>query len=171
MIHQKLRQNNNYNSLGAVIAGINANAIYRLAQTRELVPLPVQRNFMRLEILMGTQKSHFAYRLAWENTSSGRIPFIPLHRRDLVSAEEGNRTFIGEGKKRVNWKKFEVMGEVIVGIQKSQGTPYSELERRPEAQALILEGRFMEDDEVSQESWRPLSSPGSHLSPFHVDED
>ena len=103
---------------------------------------------MRLEILMGTQKSHFAYRLAWENTSSGRIPFLPLHRRDLVSAEEGNRTFIGEGEKWINWKKFEIMGDVIVGIQRSQGTPYLELERSPEAQRLVLDGELMKDDEV-----------------------
>ena len=101
---------------------------------------------MRLEILMGTQKSHFAYRLAWENTSSERIPFLPLHRRDLVSAEQGNKTFIGG---RINWKKFEVMGEVIVGIQKSQGTPYPIIPRNEDIQRLILESRIIKDDDVS----------------------
>jgi len=101
---------------------------------------------MRLEILMGTQKSHFAYRLAWENTSSERIPFLPLHRRDLVSAEQGNKTFIGD---RINWKKFEVMGEVIVGIQKSQGTPYPIIPRNEDIQRLILESRIIKDDDVS----------------------
>lgn len=147
-IARALRRLNNYNSLGAVIAGINASAIYRLAQTRELIPYEIGRKFQGLEILMGTQKSHFAYRLAWENTSSGRIPFIPLHRRDLVSAEEGNRTFLDERSQRINWKKFEIMGEVIVGIQKSQGTPYvKDLERRAEVQLLILDGLFMKDDE------------------------
>lgn len=101
---------------------------------------------MRLEILMGTQKSHFAYRLAWENTSSERIPFLPLHRRDLVSAEQGNKTFIGN---RINWKKFEVMGEVIVGIQKSQGTPYAIIARDEDIQRLVLESRITKDDDVS----------------------
>ena len=101
---------------------------------------------MRLEILMGTQKSHFAYRLAWENTSSERIPFLPLHRRDLVSAEQGNKTLIGG---RINWKKFEVMGEVIVGIQKSQGTPYPNIPRNEDIQRLVLESRISKDDDVS----------------------
>ena len=159
----KLRQTNNYNSLGAVIAGINANAIHRLVQTRELVSQQAQKEFMRLEILMGTQKSHFAYRLAWENTSSCRIPFLPLHRRDLVSAEEGNRTFFSET--RINWKKFEVMGEVIVSIQKSQGTPYVDLPRSTEAQRLILDGDFMKDDDVrchlSRTRSVTLTLPGS----------
>ncbi|KAI9681401.1 MAG: hypothetical protein M1817_002684 [Caeruleum heppii] len=157
----KLRQMNNYNSLGAVIAGINANAVHRLSQTRELVTLQAQKDFMRLEILMGTQKSHFAYRLAWENTSTGRIPFLPLHRRDLVSAEEGNRTFVGDDVKRINWKKFEIMGEVIVGIQKSQGTPYAELNRCPEVQRLVLEGDFIKDDEILHERSVSLEPPGT----------
>lgn len=118
---------------------------------------------------MGTQKSHFAYRLAWENTSSERIPFLPLHRRDLVSAEEGNKTFVGGAGRLINWKKFEVMGEVIVGIQKSQATPYPNVARNEEIQRLILEGRFCKDDDVSllkviptfcsHPSWRLPASP------------
>lgn len=98
---------------------------------------------------MGTQKSHFAYRLAWENTSSERIPFLPLHRRDLVSAEEGNKTFVGGEAQLINWKKFEVIGEVVVGIQRSQGTPYPNVARNEDIQRLILEGRFCKDDDVS----------------------
>ena len=140
---------NNYNSLGAVIAGINGTAVHRLAQTRELVSPQAQKQFMRLEILMGTAKSHFAYRLAWSNTSSERIPFLPLHRRDLVLAEEGNKTIIGEEGGRINWKKFEVMGDVIVEIQKSQGTPYPTISRNEELQRLVLDGDFSKDDDVS----------------------
>jgi len=104
---------------------------------------------MRLEILMGTQRSHFAYRLAWENTSTERIPFLPLHRRDLVSAEEGNRTFVGEKLHRINWGKFEIMGDVIVGIQRSQGTPYPNINRNSDVQRLVLDGKFSKDDDVS----------------------
>jgi len=111
---------------------------------------------------MGTQKSHFAYRLAWENTSSERIPFLPLHRRDLVSAEQGNKTFIGD---RINWKKFEVMGEVIVGIQKSQDTPYPSIPRDEDIQRLVLESRIIKDDDVS--TTFSLSSLHGLFHPFH----
>ena len=110
---------------------------------------------MRLEILMGTQKSHFAYRLGWANTSSERIPFLPLHRRDLVLAEEGNPTFVDSEESRINWKKFEVMGEVVVGIQKSQGTPYPTISRNEAVQRLILDGKFSKDDDVSSTSHSP----------------
>jgi len=146
----KLRYLNNYNSLGAVIAGINGTAVHRLSQTRELIPAEAQKQFMRLEILMGTQKSHFAYRLAFGNTSSSRIPFLPLHRRDLVLAEQGNRTYCDSGEgDRINWKKFEIMGEVIVSIRKSQEVGYPTISRNEEVQRLLLDGRFCKDDDVS----------------------
>lgn len=103
---------------------------------------------MRLVILMGTQKSHFAYRLAWDNSFAERIPFLPLHRRDLVSAEEGNKTFVGDMKTRINWRKFEVMGEVVLGIQRSQKTPYPHLARFDEVTRLILDIKLSGDDEV-----------------------
>jgi hypothetical protein len=103
---------------------------------------------MRLVILMGTQKSHFAYRLAWENSFGERIPFLPLHRRDLVSAEEGNKTFIGDNRERINWKKFDIMGDVVLEIQRSQKTPYPYIQKNEEVQRLVLDTK-MGDEEVS----------------------
>ncbi|KAL9123648.1 MAG: hypothetical protein Q9217_006939, partial [Psora testacea] len=144
----KLRYLNNYNSLGAIIAGVNGTAVHRLSQTRELVSPEVRKQFMRLEILMGTAKSHSAYRLGWQNTSTPRIPFLPLHRRDLVFAEEGNQTYIAsEEGKRINWKKFEVMGDVIIGIRRSQEMPYPTFKANEELQGLILDGKFSKDED------------------------
>ncbi|KAG5997902.1 hypothetical protein E4U43_002552, partial [Claviceps pusilla] len=143
----KLRQLNNYNGLAAVLAGINGTAIHRLAQTRALVSAEVQKRFARLVILMGTQKGYFAYRLAWENSPLPRIPFIPLHRRDLVSAEEGGKTLVGCNDDRINWKKFEVLGEVLLPIMKSQGTAYPNLAKHDTARDIILGCRMPMDDE------------------------
>ncbi|KAJ5244289.1 hypothetical protein N7489_004385 [Penicillium chrysogenum] len=143
----KLRRQNNYNSLGAVIAAINGTPVHRLTQTRDLIPIQTQKEFMRLVILMSTQRSHFAYRLAWENSFSERIPFLPLHRRDLVSAEEGNKTFVGENKSRINWKKFEVMGEVVLGIQRSQKTPHPQAQKFDDVERLILDSKLSGDEE------------------------
>lgn len=108
-----------------------------------------QKQFMRLEILMSTQKGHFAYRLAWANTTSERIPFLPLHRRDLLLAEEGNQTHSGGTNNLINWAKFNVMGDVILGIQRSQRTTYPAFPRNEEIQRLLLEGAFSKDDDVS----------------------
>ncbi|KAL2130762.1 hypothetical protein VTI74DRAFT_5980 [Chaetomium olivicolor] len=147
VVAQRLRQLNNYNGLAAVLAGINGTAIHRLTQTRALVAPDVQKRFAGLVLLMGTQKSHFAYRLAWENSPLPRIPFMPLHRRDLVSAEEGSRTFVGPDGDRINWKKFEVLGEVLLPIMKSQGQPYPHLQRHDIVRMLLLDLIMPTDDE------------------------
>ncbi|KAI1330531.1 ras GEF [Xylariaceae sp. FL0255] len=158
----KLRQLNNYNGLAAVLAGINGTAIHRLSQTRALVPAEVQKRFARLVLLMGTQKGHFAYRLAWENSPLPRIPFIPLHRRDLVSAEEGSITFVGPQGDRLNWKKFEVLGEVILPIMKSQTTPYPNLSKHDTARELILDCLMPTDeDDIYQRSVQVESTSGT----------
>lgn len=165
-ISLKLRQLNNYNGLAAILAGVNGTAIHRLNHTRALVPAEVQKRFARLGILMGTQKSHFAYRLAWENSSLPRIPFIPLHRRDLVSAEEGSKTFVGADGDRINWKKFEVLGEVLLPIMKSQGASYPNLAKHDTARELILGCRMPTDEEdIYQRSVQVESGSGGFAEP------
>lgn len=131
-----------------MIAAINGTPVHRLTQTREMIPVASQKEFMRLVILMSTSRSHSAYRLAWDNSFSERIPFLPLHRRDLVSAEEGNKTFVGENKSRINWKKFEVMGEVVIGIQRSQKSPHPQAQKYDDIERLILDSKLSGDEEV-----------------------
>ena len=93
-VARRLRELNNYNSLGAIVAAVQGSTIHRLAATRELVPIEVEKDFMKLEVLMSTQKGHLPYRLAWDNTSGPRIPFFFLHRRDIVIAAVANKTFL-----------------------------------------------------------------------------
>lgn len=95
----RLRKLNNYNALGAFVATIRGPAISRLTATRELVDAYVQKKFASLELLMSTARGHWAYRFALENTEQSnhpRIPFLPLHRRDLIVAESAGKTFITE---------------------------------------------------------------------------
>lgn len=90
--------------------------------------------------------------MAWENSSAERIPFLPRVQEDLTKAATGNATFVG-GK--IKWTKFEVMGETIVNIQRSQEQPYNFPDRTArghEIDKLILETRVLEGDEVSMTS-------------------
>ncbi|CAK7274945.1 hypothetical protein SEPCBS57363_006424 [Sporothrix epigloea] len=149
----RLRQVRNYNGLAAVLAGIGGSSVHRLAQTWALIDSDIQKRYARLVLLMSTQKSHFTYRLAWENSPLPRIPFMPLHRRDLVSAEEGSRTFVGPNGDHINWKKFEVLGDVLLPIMKSQGTPYPNLEKHAAIREMVLDCRIpMDEDETYQRS-------------------
>jgi hypothetical protein len=148
----KVRHMNNYNSLGAIVAGLNGQEITRLGQTRELVPQEIQKQFLRLTILMGHSRSHSAYRMAWENSFTERIPFLPLLRQDLTMASTANQTFIGNN---INWKKFEIMGESIVGVQGSLEHPYHFPTRTSTSDhviSLLLNTKILEESEVSSPS-------------------
>jgi len=181
-VARELRKLNNYNGVGAALAGLNAAPVHRLAATRDLVPREPVRDFMKLEILMGSAKSHFAYRLAWENTPAERIPYLPLHRRDLVSASEANRTFVGAdadadvrrrwlegsaeagapgkprwGDVRINWRKFEILGEGVWGVQRAQGVPYGRFTVNEEVRSLVVDTEIVRDDDVSASVFSILS--------------
>ncbi|KAF2447078.1 rap guanine nucleotide exchange factor 4 [Karstenula rhodostoma CBS 690.94] len=195
-VARELRKLNNYNSLGAVLAGINSTAVHRLAATRELVPQQANLDFMKLEILMGQSQSYKCYRLAWDNSARERLPYLPLHRRDLVTASEGNATFVTDktrqpevfgahpgtsvslgaagnrnsreappggvtGKERINWKKFELMGDVIVRVQRAQGTPYPTWRQNDDIKNLILDIKIMKDEEELYDRSLSLEAAGA----------
>lgn len=150
VIAHKLRKLNNYNGLGAVVAGLQNANIARLRATMQGVRPEVWKQYQSAEKLMLQAKSSFAYRLAWENSPLPRIPYMALHRKDLTAAEEGNKTLVGPNGDRINWKKFEILGEILLPIMKSQGMPYTNLSRqRQECRELILDCRMELDEDVS----------------------
>ncbi|KAF4551984.1 RasGEF domain-containing protein 2 [Elsinoe fawcettii] len=167
-VARKLRELNNYNSLGAVLAGIKSTSVYRLAQTKDLVSPEVMKDYMKLEILMAQTRSFSSYRLAWENSNGERIPYLPLPIRDLVGAETGNKTFLGDDVYgRINWNKFEVMGDVLVSLQRAQGQPYrSQLlgPRNEEVQRMLLQIKIIRDDDALYDRSTQLeaSASGGH---------
>jgi phage regulator Rha-like protein len=67
-----------------------------------------------------------------------------------VSAEEGSKTFVGANEDRINWKKFEILSEVILPIMKSQVVAYSGIKRRDDIRELILDCKMSTDEEVRQ---------------------
>lgn len=157
IIAHKLRKLNNYNGLGAVVAGLQNANIARLHATMQGVRPEIWKQYQSAEKLMLQTKSSFAYRLAWENSPLPRIPYMALHRKDLTAAEEGNKTLVGPNGDSVNWKKFEILGEILLPIMKSQGAPYGNLNRPNQAcRELILDCRMELDEDVSQcFSFRP----------------
>lgn len=167
----KVRQLNNYNSLGAIVAGITGHEIARLNGTRDLTPPEVQKQFLRLTILMGISRSHAAYRMAWDNSPGERIPFLPLVRQDLTMASSANQTFIGSN---INWRKFEIMGDVIVGIQRSLESPYNfppRSLRADEITKLILETKILEESEDSADPRSELYDRSVQIEPQQTAAD
>ncbi|KUI67606.1 Ras guanine nucleotide exchange factor P [Cytospora mali] len=153
-IAHKLRKLNNYNGLGAVVAGLQNANIARLHATQALVSKDVWKQYQSAETLMLSTKSNSAYRMAWENSRGPRIPYMALHRRDLTATEGMNKTYVGPNGDRINWQKFEILGEILLPIMKSQGAPYPNLNKKHESsRELILDCRMeLDDDALYQRS-------------------
>jgi len=95
-VARKVRQLNDYNTVAAMVAGMQNTNIHRLRETWELVTPEQRKDFLKLEVLMANARGSATYRLAWENTrqKEGHVPFLAVHQRDLVVAVAGGRTFI-----------------------------------------------------------------------------
>jgi len=171
-VARRVRELNDYNGVGAIVAGIHNTAIHRLTATRELLDKDISKDFARLEILMATGRGHAAYRLAWENTSfKGRVPFMPVILSDLVVADACGPTFVDplNADRRlspttpispldtermtlsINWHKFALMGETLHQLETAQAAipahGLSDSIEHEDARILLLDAAVMEDDD------------------------
>jgi hypothetical protein len=77
LIAVELRNHNNYNSLMAILAGVNSASILRLKQTRHAVATKkVYKQFQSLERLMSTDRSFSSYRIALKASGAPGIPYL-----------------------------------------------------------------------------------------------
>ncbi|CAO3595247.1 unnamed protein product [Absidia cylindrospora] len=120
MIAVALRNQNNYNTLMAILAGINNAAILRLKQTQEIIKKKkIYKRFQSLEKLMSSDRSYCSYRLALKaSTTCPSIPYLGIHSQDLIALAEANKDVKTDGT--VHWEKFRLMGECIMMIMKLQ---------------------------------------------------
>ncbi|KAI8380683.1 ras guanine nucleotide exchange factor domain-containing protein [Blakeslea trispora] len=124
LVAVELRNRNNYNSLMAIMAGINSAAILRLKQTQQAISnKKVYKQFQSLERLMSTDRSFNCYRMALRASDAPGIPYLGIHNQDLVSLAEANKDFRADGT--VHWEKFRLMGETIMATMKFKHPGYA----------------------------------------------
>ncbi|KAL9542105.1 hypothetical protein MBANPS3_008783 [Mucor bainieri] len=145
-----LRNHNNYNSLMAILAGINSASVLRLKQTRQAVcTKKVFKQFQSLERLMSTDKSFSSYRMALKATGAPGIPYLGIHNQDLVSLAEANKDFRADGT--IHWEKFRLMGETIMATMKFKYPGYS-IEPDTQILTFIADSYILSEDEQYKRS-------------------
>ncbi|KAJ3171932.1 hypothetical protein HDU87_008182 [Geranomyces variabilis] len=148
-IAQVLRNSNNYNTLMAVLAGINSGAVLRLRQTRKfLQERQSYRNHQALEKLMSSDRSFALYRQALRMSELPCIPYLGVFLRDLVYIDE-NKDKRRDGS--INLAKFLLMGDVILMILNFQQVPYDVI-RNPYIATLILSQPIMSEEQAYERS-------------------
>ncbi|KAJ1967131.1 hypothetical protein IWQ62_002045 [Dispira parvispora] len=131
----------NFNTLMAVLAGLNSNPIYRLYRTRAVVQ--TQRpdywdRWQHLNEVVSSKRSYRAYRKLLQESALPCIPYLGCWLKDLIFVDEAftetrgvpsqaTSTPSGDGKdhsslstKSLYWRKFEVIGDMVLLFRKLQ---------------------------------------------------
>ncbi|PWN23572.1 ras GEF [Microstroma glucosiphilum] len=146
-----LRHSNNYNTLQALLAGLNNASIHRLRSTREaMAGKSVSKVYQSLTRLMSSDRSFAAYRLALENSEGRTIPYLGVHLQDILSMSDGNPSKRASDD-MVHWRKFSLMDEAVMAIVRCQredsaGRANAAVER------MIMNVPVMDEDALYQRS-------------------
>jgi hypothetical protein len=121
-IADHLRKLNNFNSLMAILAGINSAAVYRLKWTISQLPEQSQQILQSLNELMHPSQAYANYRNAIHEANPPCVPFLGTYLTDITFIEDGNPDYI---KGLINYRKRELVFLVIREIQQYQQKRYS----------------------------------------------
>ncbi|KAI8811379.1 ras guanine nucleotide exchange factor domain-containing protein [Cladochytrium replicatum] len=149
-IAQILREANNYNTLMAIIAGINSHPVFRLKQTRRLIENKASfKQYEVLQDLMGMHHGFGNYRAALKASEMPCIPYLGLFLKDLLYTDEVNKDRKPDGT--INLPKFLLMGDIIMMVKSFQVRPYH-ITKEPYIYALILNQPVMDDETAYERS-------------------
>jgi len=124
-IAQALHRCCNFNSLLAVMAGLNNSAVHRLRFTFEEISskdLEIMKTFGEL---MSSDKGYKNYRSAIHNVNPPLIPYLGVYLTDLTFIEDGNPDRVPDKPDGlINFRKRDMIYDVILEIQQYQHMQY-----------------------------------------------
>ncbi|KAJ1551730.1 hypothetical protein HK096_002893 [Nowakowskiella sp. JEL0078] len=118
-IGEKCRQLNNFDTLMAILSGLDAAPTHRLKRTWELIKPKDLQSCQMLRDLMSPTKNFSKYRDELKSCAPPCIPFIGFYYTDLTFIEDGNPDFLKDSK-LINFSKHLKTAEVIRDIQQYQ---------------------------------------------------
>ncbi|EFA83768.1 Ras guanine nucleotide exchange factor [Heterostelium album PN500] len=129
-IADHLKAMNNYNSLMAIIAGLNFSSVYRLKYTRDELSAQTMRVYGDLEKIMNSESSFKNYRTRLMASSPPYLPYLGVHLTDLTFMEENPDLInmeVAPNRKvdLINFTKRTLVFKVISMVQQSQQLSYN----------------------------------------------
>jgi len=126
-IGQQLEMMGNFNTLIAIIAGINLSAINRLKFTLSKLDKSVAIALKRLEENFIPQNSFRNYRGVFTVAQSKGpvMPYLGISLTDLVFTEDGNPNSLQGNEELINFQKRNLVCEIINDLKMSQDQHYT----------------------------------------------
>ena len=111
-ISKQCRENQNYNSMFAIVSGLNHPAVLRLKQTWERVPDRYSKFLSDLNLIMDPSRNFSRYRnlIKSDTVKPPLIPVYPMVSKDLTFIDIGNKTRV-EGL--INFEKMRLVAKEI----------------------------------------------------------
>ncbi|GBB99424.1 hypothetical protein RclHR1_03520004 [Rhizophagus clarus] len=124
-VADKCRALNNFNSLTAIISGLNSAPIHRLKRTWEMVNTKTIQTLETLNKIMNSTKNFAEYREMLHSVNPPCVPFLGVYLTDLTFIEDGNPNTLKKSRQLINFSKRMKTAEVIREIQQYQSVPYN----------------------------------------------
>ncbi|KAH3732741.1 Ras guanine nucleotide exchange factor [Pelomyxa schiedti] len=145
---------NNFNSLVAILSGLQNSAIFRLKKTWENLPSPSLMVFERMKLIMNREGNFRNFREVISHAKLPCIPYLGVFLTDLTMIDDGNPDILPSGL--INFEKRIIMSKVIKKIHEHKTVPYC-LKPVPEIQQYLLNPPLLSDSEMFNMSltWEP----------------
>ncbi|KXS11043.1 ras GEF [Gonapodya prolifera JEL478] len=140
-IAKELRRLNNFNSLLAIVSGLNNSCVSRLKSTWEALSSKATETRAELERLVNPEGNFGVYRALYAafqcgegdsqgSSSTAMKPFIPIFSlimKDFLFVNDGNPRYLDESgaSPLVNWAKLTMIADAVRTIERLQRTPYT----------------------------------------------
>lgn len=121
-IAEKLVEIKNYNTMMAILSGLQSSGVYRLRSTWNNVPENVKLKMNKLSTIMTSSENYRCYRMLMETVEPPAVPFLGPYLTELMAKEEIQET--KHNNYLWNWMKFQDISDTLMKILKFQKTPY-----------------------------------------------
>lgn len=113
----------NFNSMFAIMSGLDKPAVRRLHSSWERVSSKYIRMLDEIHQLVDPSRNMSKYRqhLAEVAQEPPVVPIYPVIKKDLTFAHDGNATYV---EKLVNFEKLRLIAKSIRGVMKLSSAPY-----------------------------------------------
>uniref|UniRef100_A0A0N4Z7T1 Rap guanine nucleotide exchange factor 2 n=1 Tax=Parastrongyloides trichosuri TaxID=131310 RepID=A0A0N4Z7T1_PARTI len=119
------RELKNFNSMFAILSGLEKPAVRRLQNSWERVPNKYVKMLNDMQALLDPSRNMSKYRQHLINVSQDPpvIPIYPVFKKDLIYSNEANQTYYD---KLVNFEKLRIIAKIIRSVTKLSLVPYTQ---------------------------------------------
>eukprot|EP01117_Protostelium_nocturnum_P002414 TRINITY_DN130_c0_g3_i1.p1 TRINITY_DN130_c0_g3~~TRINITY_DN130_c0_g3_i1.p1 ORF type:complete len:1171 (+),score=382.86 TRINITY_DN130_c0_g3_i1:179-3514(+) len=170
-IAEQLRQNNNFCSSLAIIAGLNLGCVQKMKKTWEEIPKHTMATFDILTEYISSIGNFRKYRRAFKIAQKPAVPYIAVILKDLTFIEDGNQNFRTDGM--VNFEKMTMLAKAFAQVQNYQQEEYIYVDS-PEVRQALNELAVIRDEkelyktaQLSENGGQSKEGAGVTLSASH----